>query len=315
MNSKTALLIERVHAMLEITPMDWDAPRTAEDYHAIISEAVYDIADFMDGYQCMHLAMTDLYRDLGDLRRIGEYMTQLPNVGVVESRRAVQDAMMAVMEQRDPLNLDMLATGRFADVLGRGMRHATDDSNELIQLGRQLFNIINIRTVVYRSGTKGSLSEQWPGAVDGLRDVPHAIEQIRNARATVLEYMGDNTSAEPVRQWHDALGHWDYIHNCPAFPQSAVRDHQRNAREWGMMSVRELTPDMFPYLDIYCAKLVLSHGRLLFRLNMLYHYHQLAAALVDYYRAMIESGDEYYVPGHPAHLDFAKIQNYLSGGY
>lgn len=315
MLSSTAHLVERVYAQLEIIPLDWESPRSAEEYHSLISQAVYDIADLTDSYQQMHSQMTGLYHELGDLRRIGEYMASLPSFGVVESRCAVQDALSVVMEQRNRLTVDMLSTGRFAEILGRGMRTANDGSDELFQLGRKLFSVINTRTIVYSNGTKGKLEPDWSGRVDGIRSLNEAIKSIRNNRQVVLEYLGGGDYREERRQWSDAMGHWDYIHNCPAYAARAPLDHQRNAREWAMITPALLTTDMFPYLDAYVAKLVLSHGQLLFRLNMLYHYHQLAASVVDYYRALLEEGENHYVPDHPGYRDFVKIKQYLEEGY
>lgn len=315
MTSSTAHLIERVYAQLEIIPLDWESPRTAEEYHSLISQAVYDIADLTDSYQQMQSRMTDLYRELGDLRRIGEYMASLPGFGVVESRRAVQDALSVVMEQRNRLTVDMLSTGRFAEILGRGMRTANDGSDELFQLGRKLFSVINTRTIVYSNGTKGKLTPDWSGRVDGVRSLREATGLARDNRAIVLEYLQGGDDLCERRHWSDAMGHWDYVHNCPAYAARAPLDHQRNAREWAMITPSLLSADMFPYLDLYASKLVIAHGQLLFRLNMLYHYHQLAAAVIDYHRATLDEGELHYVPDHPAYRDFAKIKQYLEEGY
>lgn len=315
MSSSTALLVERVYAQLDITPLDWEAPRCADEYHSLISQAVYDIADLTETYQEMQLHMTSLYRELGDLRRIGEYMASLPSFGVVESRRAVQDAFGIVMEQRNRLTVDMLSTGRFADILGRNVRSIAEGSEDLFQLGRTLFSVINTRTIVYSHGTKGRLDPDWSGRIDGLRSLDDAINRIIGNRAIVMEYQLGGDFVDDRRPWHDAMGHWDYIHNCPALSTRAPTDHRRNAREWNMITPSLLTADMFPYLDAYVTKLVLYHGQMLFRLNMLYHYHQLASALIDYYRAVIDEGEVYYVPDHPGYRDFVKIKRFLEEGY
>lgn len=314
MDSRTAVLLERIRAQMELSPLDWDAPRDATEYHAVISEAIYDIADMVGTYQDLHRLMTERYRDLAVLRRVGEYMAQMPDVRLLESRHALQLVMDDLLAERVRLSVDLLANGCLSDTMGRAMRFPGDLADELIEMGHQLFRTINTRTLVLRPTGRHQLDANWTGRFDGIRNHDEMLKAIDHQRQLVLDYQ-DDTPEDQQRYWYDAFAHWDYIQNCPAYSERAAIALTRNAREWRMVSDRELSDDMYPYLDVYCGKLVLEHGRLQFRLMMLYTYYRAAGEIIKYHEAMVEEGADHYGPGHPAHQDFVKIQTYLRGGH
>lgn len=313
MDSRTAMLLERIRAQMGLSPLDWDAPQTPVEYHAVISEAIYDIADMVSSYQELHRHMTERYRELAVLRRVGEYMAQMPDIRLLESRHALQQNMDDLLATRVRLSVDLLNNRCLSESMGRSMRNSADLADELIDLGHSLFKTINTRTLVLRSG-RTQLDARWTGRYDGVRSHADLLDAIDQHRNLVLDYQ-DDTPEDQQHYWYDAFAHWDYIHNCPAYSERAAIALTRNAREWRMVSDREISDDMFEYLDVYCGKLVLEHGRLQFRLMMLYTYYQVAGEIIKYHKAMVEEGVDHYGPTHTAHNDFVKIQTYLRGGH
>lgn len=313
MDSRTAMLLERIRAQMELSPLNWDAPRTPVEYHAVISEAIYDIADMVSSYQELHRLMTGRYRELAVLRRVGEYMAQMPDIRLLESRHALRQNMDDLLAARVRLSVDLLNNRCLSESMGRSMRNAGDLADELIDMGHKLFKAINTRTLVLRT-SRTQLDARWTGRYDGVRSHTELLDAIEQQRNLVLDYQ-DDTPDDRQHYWYDAFAHWDYIHNCPAYSERAAIALTRNAREWRMVSDREISEDMFDYLDVYCGKLVLEHGRLQFRLMMLYTYYQVAGEIIKYHEAMVEEGVDHYGPTHTAYGDFVKIQTYLRGGH
>lgn len=313
MDIETVRLIERIRGQVDITPLDWDSPRTANEHYATVSEAVYDIADMVESYARLHDVMSHVYQELTKYRRVGEFMSQMAGYRQLCRMEPMVRIEDEIMDMRTRMTVDVLNLPRMAESLSRSMRFNGETSEEIVDLHRTLCRAINARQVVMRPISKTRVRADWNGAYDHLEGVNSAIDQMSLQRSIILEYQDDERD-DSRRFLHDAFSQWDYLSNCPPVKERMVLSMARNAREWGCIRPTDLGDDMVQFLELYCAKLGLEHQRVQFRLMMLLAYHSIADRVLAYYRELLTAGEEYYHPHHSGYREFCEIQQFLKGG-
>lgn len=281
----------------------WEQCDDAQGYLDACTGLTASFSGMLDTYQSLHRVMVSMYRELANLRTGLDYLSAIPDVRQFYRSQSMTDMIDPQYQSTPTLTEMLIRSDRMAATVDGLARQTDNGSDELITLGHDILSAL-FQRLTLDDGTVPELTAE-PLLDESIARAVRSTDMVNNY--LLIDSPISQAGICALTRVHC----WSYEHNCPLYTERSVMAHGRNAREWAGVNLVEINEDIYPYLDLYLAKLLSEHNQLHLRLLFMTRYVEIATAATRGYTSLYKAAESYYCPGHTHHAQYLDVLDYI----